>query len=99
VPGYAAAKGGVVNLTRELGLAYAAANIQVNALCPGYVRTGLSGGVLHDPAFVEQLEAITPMGRIAEPGDLRGALLFLASATSDFMTGQTLVLDGGCLAG
>ncbi|HEY2204306.1 MAG TPA: SDR family oxidoreductase [Pseudonocardia sp.] len=99
VPGYATAKGGVVNLTRELGLEYAASGIQVNALCPGYVSTGLSGGVLRDPEFVERLNAVTPMGRIAQPADLRGALLFLASAASDFMTGQTLVLDGGCLAG
>ena len=99
VPGYAAAKGAVVNLTRELGLEYATDDIQVNALCPGYVSTGLSGGVLRDPAVVERLSAATPMGRIAQPADLRGALLFLASTASDFMTGQTLVLDGGYLAG
>lgn len=99
IPGYSAAKGGVVNLTRELGLEYAANGIQVNALCPGFVRTGLSGGVLHDPDFLARLSAHTPMGRVADPSELRGAILFLTSAASDYMTGQTLVLDGGNLAG
>ena len=99
IAGYSAAKGAVVNLTREVGLQYAALGIQVNALCPGFVRTGLSGGVYDDPVFVERLEAEVPMGRIAEPGELRGALLFLASAASDYMTGQALVIDGGVGAG
>jgi NAD(P)-dependent dehydrogenase (short-subunit alcohol dehydrogenase family) len=99
IPAYSAAKGAVVNLTRELGLQYATAGIQVNALCPGFVRTGLSGGVYDDPAFLARLEAQVPMGRIAEPAELRGPLLLLASAASDYMTGQVLVVDGGCTAG
>lgn len=99
IAGYAAAKGAVVNLTRELALQYAALGIPVDALCPGFVRTGLSGGVYDDPAFVERLEAEVPMGRIAEPPELRGALLLLASAASDYMTGHALVLDGGVSAG
>lgn len=99
IPAYSAAKGAVVNLTRELGLQYANAGIQVNALCPGFVRTGLSGGVYDDPAFLARLESQVPMGRIAEPAELRGPLLLLASAASDYMTGQVLVVDGGCTAG
>jgi NAD(P)-dependent dehydrogenase (short-subunit alcohol dehydrogenase family) len=99
IAGYAAAKGAVVNLTRELALQYAALGIPVDALCPGFVRTGLSGGGYDDPAFVERLEAEVPMGRIAEPPELRGALLLLASAASDYMTGHALVLDGGVSAG
>ncbi|WP_181779997.1 SDR family NAD(P)-dependent oxidoreductase [Pseudonocardia pini] len=99
IPAYSAAKGAVVNLTRELGLQYAAAGIQVNALCPGFVRTGLSGGVYENPEFLARLQAQVPMGRIAEPAELRGALLLLSSAASDYMTGQTLVVDGGCTAG
>ncbi|HVW43576.1 MAG TPA: SDR family oxidoreductase [Amycolatopsis sp.] len=99
IPGYAPAKGAVVNLTRELGLQYAGAGIQVNALCPGFVRTGLSSGVYEDPEFRERLAATVPMGRVAEPRELRGALLMLASAASDYMTGQMLVIDGGCTAG
>jgi NAD(P)-dependent dehydrogenase (short-subunit alcohol dehydrogenase family) len=99
IPAYSAAKGAVVNLTRELGLQYAGSGIQVNALCPGFVRTGLSGGVYDDPEFLARLRAQVPMGRVAEPAELRGALLMLASAASDYMTGQTLVVDGGCTAG
>jgi NAD(P)-dependent dehydrogenase (short-subunit alcohol dehydrogenase family) len=95
IPAYSAAKGAVVNLTRELGLQYATAGIQINALCPGFVRTGLSGGVYEDPDFLARLEAQVPMGRIAEPVELRGPLLLLASAASDYMTGQVLVVDGG----
>ena len=96
VPAYNAAKGAVVNLTRELGLEYATAGIQVNALCPGFYRTRL--GDYDDPGFLAAVTAFTPMGRIAEAEEIRGPALFLASPASDFMTGQTLVMDGGCLA-
>jgi NAD(P)-dependent dehydrogenase (short-subunit alcohol dehydrogenase family) len=96
VPAYNAAKGAVVNLTRELGLEYATRGIQVNALCPGFYRTKL--GPYDDPDFVAAITAFTPMGRVAEAREIRGPALFLASPASDFMTGQTLVVDGGCLA-
>lgn len=99
MPAYTAAKGAVVNLTRECALQYARYDVQVNALCPGFVRTGLAGGVYDDPAFVATLTAQVPIGRIAEPREFQGALLLLASAGSDYMTGQTLVLDGGVSAG
>ncbi|WP_433193078.1 SDR family NAD(P)-dependent oxidoreductase [Nocardia sp. CA-107356] len=98
IPAYAAAKGAVVNLTREIGLEYATKNIQVNALCPGFYRTRLADGVYDDPASVAAFTAITPMGRIAEAEEIRGPALFLASPASNFMTGQTLVTDGGALA-
>jgi NAD(P)-dependent dehydrogenase (short-subunit alcohol dehydrogenase family) len=98
IPAYNTAKGAVVNLTRELGLQYATSNIQVNALCPGFYRTRLAGGAYDDPDFVSAITAFTPMGRIAEAAEIRGPALFLASAASDYMTGQTLVMDGGCLA-
>jgi NAD(P)-dependent dehydrogenase (short-subunit alcohol dehydrogenase family) len=98
IPAYNTAKGAVVNLTRELGLQYAADGIQVNALCPGFYRTGISDGAYDDPDFVAALTEFTPMGRIAEASEIRGPALFLASAASDYMTGQTLVVDGGCLA-
>lgn len=98
VPAYNAAKGAVVNLTRELGLQYAKQGIQVNALCPGFYRTQLGGGVIDDPGVLAAVEAFTPMGRVAEPSEIKGPALFLASAASDFMTGQTLVTDGGCQA-
>jgi NAD(P)-dependent dehydrogenase (short-subunit alcohol dehydrogenase family) len=95
-PAYNAAKGAVVNLTRELGLQYAKQGIQVNALCPGFYRTRL--GAFDDPDTVARVEAFIPMGRIAEAAEIKGPALFLASAASDYMTGQTLVTDGGCMA-
>jgi len=98
IPAYNTAKGAVVNLTRELGLEYATAGIQVNALCPGFYRTRLAGGAYDDPDFVAAITAFTPMGRVAEAEEIRGPALFLASPASDYMTGQMLVMDGGCTA-
>jgi NAD(P)-dependent dehydrogenase (short-subunit alcohol dehydrogenase family) len=95
---YNAAKGAVVNLTRELGLEYARQGIQVNALCPGFYQTSLSRGAIDDPQVRATITAFIPMGRIAEAAEIKGPALFLASAASDYMTGQTLVVDGGCLA-
>ena len=95
---YNAAKGAVVNLTRELGLEYARQGIQVNALCPGFYQTNLSRGAIDDPQVRATITAFIPMGRIAEAAEIKGPALFLASAASDYMTGQTLVADGGCLA-
>jgi NAD(P)-dependent dehydrogenase (short-subunit alcohol dehydrogenase family) len=95
---YNAAKGAVVNLTRELGLEYAKQGIQVNALCPGFYQTNLSRGAIDDPQVRATITAFIPMGRIAEAAEIKGPALFLASAASDYMTGQTLVADGGCLA-
>ena len=97
VPAYNAAKGAVVNLTRELGLEYAPLGINVNALCPGFYRTNLGGGC-DDPEFVKGVCAFTPMGRQAEPEELKGAAIFLASSASDYMCGQMIVTDGGVLA-
>ena len=95
-PAYNAAKGAVVNLTRELGLQYATQGIQVNALCPGFYRTRL--GAFDDPDTLARVEAFIPMGHVAEAADIKGPALFLASPASDYMTGQTLVTDGGCMA-
>ncbi len=91
-PAYAASKGAVVNLTREMALHYAGQNIQINALCPGVFQTETRP---RDPAAAI---AYTPMGRLGRPDEIAGAVLFLASSASDFMTGSTLVLDGGVLA-
>jgi NAD(P)-dependent dehydrogenase (short-subunit alcohol dehydrogenase family) len=97
-PAYNAAKGAVVNLTRELGLQYATQGIQVNALCPGFYQTNLSKGAIDDPAVRAAVSAFIPMDRIAQAAEIKGPALFLASSASDYMTGQTLVVDGGCLA-
>ena len=97
VPAYNTAKGAVVNLTRELGLEYAAMGINVNAICPGFYRTDLGGGS-DDPEFVKGVEGYVPMGKMAEPDDLKGTAIYLASEASDYMCGQMVVTDGGIYA-
>jgi NAD(P)-dependent dehydrogenase (short-subunit alcohol dehydrogenase family) len=96
IPAYNAAKGGVVNLTRELGLQYAPHGIQVNAICPGFYRSRL--GPYDDPEFAAAISAFTPAGRFAEAHELKGTAIYLASAASDFLNGSLIVADGGCLA-
>jgi NAD(P)-dependent dehydrogenase (short-subunit alcohol dehydrogenase family) len=98
IPAYNAAKGAVVNLTRELALQYAPHNIQVNAICPGFFRTRISDGAFDDNRFVETVSAFTPMGRVAEASEIKGTALYLASDASNFTTGLMLVTDGGCMA-
>lgn len=87
---YNAAKGGVINLTRSLGLEFAERNIRVNALCPGYIETPILGETDR-----ELLSSTTPMKRLGQPEEMATAALFLASEDSSFMTGQSLVVDGG----
>ncbi|GKY90132.1 SDR family NAD(P)-dependent oxidoreductase [Sinisalibacter aestuarii] len=96
LPAYNATKGAVVNLTRELGLQYARSNIQVNAICPGFFLTAL--GPYDDAEFMEAVTGFTPMGRVADPAEIKGTALYLASSASDFVTGTALVIDGGCMA-
>lgn len=93
---YAATKGAIVNLTREMALQYAPLGITVNAICPGFYRTNL--GPFDDADFVKAITDFTPMGRIAEPHEIKGTAIYLASAASDFVTGLMLVADGGCMA-
>lgn len=96
LPAYAATKGAIVNLTREMALQYAPLGITVNAICPGFYRTKL--GPFDDADFVKAITDFTPMGRIAEPHEIKGTAIYLASAASDFVTGLMLVTDGGCSA-
>jgi gluconate 5-dehydrogenase len=96
VPAYTATKGAVVNLTRELALQYADKNIQVNAICPGFFVTKL--GPYDDPEFMEKVTTFTPMKRVADPSEIKGTALYLASSASSFVTGTSLVIDGGCMA-
>lgn len=96
LPAYAATKGAIVNLTRELALQYAAQGINVNAICPGFFRTKL--GPFDDRAFLTAITDFTPAGRIAEPNEIKGTALYLASAASNFVHGLMLVIDGGCMA-
>ena len=95
VPGYTAAKGGVVAMTRALAVAWAARGIRVNAIAPGWVRTKLTAPVIADPDRNRAILARTPLGRWAEPDEMAGAVLFLCSPAAGFITGVTLPVDGG----
>ena len=90
---YNAAKGGVVNLTRSLGLEYADQNIRVNALCPGFIDTPIIPEESKDV-----LKEMTPMKRLGQSEEMAKAVLFLASDDSSFMTGSSLIVDGGYTA-
>ena len=96
IPAYTAAKGAVVNLTRELGLEYAPMGINVNAICPGFYITNLGG--YDNPDFVATATAFTPSGRLANPEEIKGVAIFLASQASDYICGQMIVADGGISA-
>lgn len=98
VPGYAASKGGVAQLTKSLAIAYATDGIRVNALAPGWIRTPLTESLQEDEARSAALLQRTPLGRWGEPEDLIGPALFLASADAGFITGTLLNVDGGYAA-
>ncbi len=92
---YCIAKAGVVMLTRVLALELAKYNIRVNAIAPYMVKTKFSQPLWSDPETLKQLESEIPLGRLAEPGDIVGSALFLASDASSYITGHTIIVDGG----
>jgi hypothetical protein len=97
--GYAASKGGLVNLTRELAAQWARKHVRVNCLAPGWFRSEMTEGrMFGDERSERWLRQRTPMGRGGEEHELDGALLFLASDASSFMTGQVVCVDGGWTA-
>jgi 2-deoxy-D-gluconate 3-dehydrogenase len=95
VPGYAAAKGGVAQLTKALANEWAGSNVQVNAIAPGYIATDNTTALRNDPVRSPAILARIPAGRWGEPGDLQGAVVFLASPASDYVSGAILTVDGG----
>jgi NAD(P)-dependent dehydrogenase (short-subunit alcohol dehydrogenase family) len=95
---YCASKGGVEMLTRALALDWAQRGVRVNTLAPGWVDTDLTHGLLDHETHGRRLLDHTPMGRFATPGDMVGAAVFLASDASAYMTGQSLLIDGGWTA-
>jgi NAD(P)-dependent dehydrogenase (short-subunit alcohol dehydrogenase family) len=97
--GYAASKGGLVNLTRELAAQWARKNVRVNALAPGWFRSEMTEGTMFGEERSERwMRQRTPMGRGGDEHELDGALLFLASDASSFVTGAVLPVDGGWTA-
>ena len=95
VPGYAAAKSGVAQLTKALSNEWAGRGINVNAIAPGYMNTDNTSALRADPVRSRQILERIPAGRWGEPEDLAGAVVFLASGASDYVNGHVLVVDGG----
>jgi 2-dehydro-3-deoxy-D-gluconate 5-dehydrogenase len=99
IQAYCAAKGGIGQLSKSLAVEWAAHNIRVNAIGPGYFMTDLSAGLHKDPEKSRRIQERIPLGRFGMPADLAGAVIFLASSASDYVTGQIIWVDGGVLAG
>ncbi len=95
VPGYAASKGGVGQLTKALANEWAGRGVQVNAIAPGYVRTDVTEALQNDPERFRAILDRIPAGRWGEIDDFKGPAVFLASSASDFVNGEILVVDGG----
>jgi NAD(P)-dependent dehydrogenase (short-subunit alcohol dehydrogenase family) len=94
--GYAASKGGVINLTRDLGSQWASRGVRVNAIAPGWFESEMTAELFEDADRWQRfLDRTVPAGRAGRQGELDGALLFLASDASTYVTGQTIVVDGG----
>ncbi|UCD30536.1 MAG: glucose 1-dehydrogenase [Planctomycetota bacterium] len=94
-PGYTASKGGLIQLTRTMALELAQVGVRVNALCPGPFVTEMNRPLVDDPEKNKEFVQRIPMGRWGDPQELAGSIIFLASDASSFMTGATLVVDGG----
>jgi NAD(P)-dependent dehydrogenase (short-subunit alcohol dehydrogenase family) len=97
-PAYPASKGAINLLTKSLAIEWAAKGINVNAIAPTFIRTDLNAFMLDDPPTRDWVLSRIPMGRVGQIWDLFGAAVFLASPASDFITGQTLYVDGGWTA-
>jgi len=95
---YIMSKHALIGLTKSLGLEWARKGVQVNALCPGFIVTDMTSAAFNDEAASKWIVQRTPLGRWGQTTDFVGAGVFLASRASDFMTGQTIVVDGGWTA-
>ncbi|MGA7109403.1 MAG: 2-dehydro-3-deoxy-D-gluconate 5-dehydrogenase KduD [Terracidiphilus sp.] len=98
VPAYAAAKGGVGQLTKAFANEWASGGVNVNAIAPGYMETDNTAALRADPVRSRQILERIPAGRWGKPSDLGGAAVFLASAASDYLHGHVLVVDGGWMS-
>lgn len=98
VPAYSASKGGIVQLTKSLAVAWGAQGIRVNAISPGWIKTGMARGLWENPQLADPIIQRTPMKRWGEPEECGDAIAFLCSQAARFVTGQVLAVDGGYLA-
>jgi NAD(P)-dependent dehydrogenase (short-subunit alcohol dehydrogenase family) len=96
---YSASKAGIILLTKTLAVEWGKYGINVNAICPGMFLTDMTESYLKDPVFSQMIKNRVPLGRYAHPEELMGAVVFLASNASAYVTGHTLVVDGGWTAG
>jgi NAD(P)-dependent dehydrogenase (short-subunit alcohol dehydrogenase family) len=96
---YAVSKAGLEQLTRSLAMEWGPRGVRVNAIAPGFVLTDLTKKLWSQPAMQQWGQVNTPLGRLGQPADMVGAAVFLASRASEWMTGQTLYVDGGFSAG
>jgi NAD(P)-dependent dehydrogenase (short-subunit alcohol dehydrogenase family) len=92
---YAVSKAADMQIARNLAVEWGHANVRVNCIAPGLIRTDMARALWDDPARLERALKAYPLGRIGEPEDIAGAALYLASAAGAFVNGQTLVVDGG----
>jgi 2-deoxy-D-gluconate 3-dehydrogenase len=98
VPGYTASKHAIAGMTKALANEWGKSGVQVNAIAPGYIRTENTRALQQDAQRSAEISARIPMGRWGEPSDLAGAVVFLSSRASDYVTGHVLVVDGGWMA-
>ncbi len=95
---YSASKHAVIGMTQTAAIEYAKNNIRINAICPGYIDTEMFRNSEEKPETIKNLKSLTPMKRFGLPGEVADGILFLASGQSSFMTGQSLIIDGGISA-